>query len=155
MQDIRTLFDEKKYFLKIPIFYVDTAIRKFSKFPHFLPIFDLQRAFEILYIDTCKLIFQKLGLISFHLKKNQVSSIKIRKIIKISVEDIFGRRVAKIGVFDVTLTSKLTSEKKYLFTPSYQVLAPLDHFWRFQLGGVNLPSPQVKQVVQIPQVKQV
>ena len=45
MQDIRGLFDEKKKcFLKIPIFDVDTAIRKFSKFPHFLAIFDLQRA---------------------------------------------------------------------------------------------------------------
>ena len=57
MQDIRWLFDEKKYFLKIPIFDVDTAIRNFSKFPHFLPIFDLQRAFEILYIDNRKIIF--------------------------------------------------------------------------------------------------
>ena len=70
MQDIRVLFDEKKCFLKIPIFDVDTAIRKFSKFPHFLPIFDLQRAFEILHIDTCKLIFQILRIISFRLKKN-------------------------------------------------------------------------------------
>ena len=41
MQDVRALFDEKKYFLKIPIFDVDTAIRKFSKIPHFLRIFDL------------------------------------------------------------------------------------------------------------------
>ena len=41
MQDIRALFDEKKCLLKIPIFYADTEIRKFSKFPHFLPIFDL------------------------------------------------------------------------------------------------------------------
>ena len=37
MQDVRVLFDD----LMIPIFDVDTAIRKFSKFPHFLPIFDL------------------------------------------------------------------------------------------------------------------
>ena len=41
MQDVRVLFDEKKKILKIPIFDVDTAIRKFSKFPHFLTIFDL------------------------------------------------------------------------------------------------------------------
>ena len=41
MQDVRALFDEKKYFLKIPIFDVDTAIRKFSKIPHFLRIFNL------------------------------------------------------------------------------------------------------------------
>ena len=41
MQDIRVLFGEKKYFFKIPVFDVDTAIRKFSKFPRFLPIFDL------------------------------------------------------------------------------------------------------------------
>ena len=41
MQDIRGLFDEKKCFLKIPILDVDTAIRKFSKFPHYLTIFDL------------------------------------------------------------------------------------------------------------------
>ena len=56
MQDVRTLFDEKKI-LKIPIFDVNTAIRAFSKFPHFLQIFDLYQAFEILYIDTYKLIF--------------------------------------------------------------------------------------------------
>ena len=69
MQDIRGLYDEKKCFLKIPIFDVDTGIRKFSKFPHFLPIFDLQRAFEILHIGTCKPIFQILRIIIFHLKK--------------------------------------------------------------------------------------
>ena len=67
MQDIRALFDEKKI-LKIPIFDVNTAIWIFSRFPHFLPIFDLYRVYEILYIDTCKLILQKLKLISFHLK---------------------------------------------------------------------------------------
>ena len=39
MQDIRVLFDD--FFFLIPIFDVDTAIRKFSKFPHFLPIFDV------------------------------------------------------------------------------------------------------------------
>ena len=60
MQDVRALFDDEKKILKIPIFDVDTAIREFSKFRHFLPIFDLLRAFEILYVDTCKLIFQKL-----------------------------------------------------------------------------------------------
>ena len=41
MQDVRALFDEKKKNLKIPIFDVDTGIRKFLKFPHFLLIFDL------------------------------------------------------------------------------------------------------------------
>ena len=41
MQDVRALFDEKKIVLKIPIFDVDTAIRKFSKIAHFLRIFDL------------------------------------------------------------------------------------------------------------------
>ena len=40
MQDVRALFDEKKGFLKIPIFDVNTAIRDFSKFTHFLQIFD-------------------------------------------------------------------------------------------------------------------
>ena len=69
MQDIRGLFDDFFFFLKIPIFDVDMAIRKFSKFPLFLPIFDLQRAFEILHIDTCKFIFQILRIISFRLKK--------------------------------------------------------------------------------------
>ena len=63
MQDVRALFDEKNVFLKIPIFYVNTAIRNLSKFSHFLQIFALSRDFEILHIATCKLIFQKLGII--------------------------------------------------------------------------------------------
>ena len=35
MQDIRALFDGKKYFLKISIFDVNKAICDFSRFPHF------------------------------------------------------------------------------------------------------------------------
>ena len=49
--DIRGAFDEKDVFLKISIFDVTTAICNFSRFPYFLPIVDLYRAFEILYID--------------------------------------------------------------------------------------------------------
>ena len=56
IKDVRALLDEKKCFLKIPIFDVNTAIRNFSKFTHFLQIFYLYRDFEILHIDTCKLI---------------------------------------------------------------------------------------------------
>ena len=53
MPDVRALFDDEKKILKIPIFDVDTAIRKFSKFPHYLPIFDLNSS-ELLkyYIKT-------------------------------------------------------------------------------------------------------
>ena len=54
MQDPRALFDN---FFLILIFDVNTAIRNFSKFTHFLQSFDLYRAFEILHIDTCKLVF--------------------------------------------------------------------------------------------------
>ena len=97
-------FDENIYFLKILIFDVNTAIRNFSKFPNFLQIFDLYQDFEILHIDTCKLIFQKLGIIRFHLKK-QACNIKIPKVIKVSVSAIYrsksSRRDAKIGVYDV------------------------------------------------------
>ena len=39
MQDVRVLFDEKKCFLKIPIFDVDTAIRKFSEISAFFTDF--------------------------------------------------------------------------------------------------------------------
>ena len=46
---------KKNFCFTFPIFYVDTAIRKFSKFPHFLPISTSSE--EILYVDTFKLIF--------------------------------------------------------------------------------------------------
>ena len=57
MQDIRGLFDEKIFFFKIHIYDVTTVYAIYCDLRTFLLIFDLYRAFEILYIDSCKWIF--------------------------------------------------------------------------------------------------
>ena len=41
------------------------------------------------------------------------------------------RMAENLKLFEFGGGSKLTLEIFFLFTPSYKLLAPLDHFWRF------------------------